>query len=105
MFSVKPVLAIIATTAESGDTVIFTCTSPGDPSPGSIVYKLYHNDSPASTSDYVESPDGTFTLSNSATSHDGAYKCTADVDSGGESDKSDPKDLAVVGMSPSNPFD
>ena len=41
--------------------------------------------------------DGVYTLFRSSTSDTGSYTCTANVDSGGESEKSDSHSLNVVG--------
>ena len=94
-FSVKPILAVSDTTAEAGDTITFICSSPGDSTISN--FKLYKASSEVDSSKYVESPEGTFTLSNSTVGDTGTYTCTATADTGSESPKSADSLLDVVG--------
>ena len=94
-FSVKPVLAVSDTTAEAGDDITFICTSPGDSTISN--FKLYKASDEVDPSKYAESPEGTFTLSNSTVGDTGTYTCTATADTGSESPKSADNLLDVVG--------
>ena len=95
-FSVKPKLTVSDTTSLSGDSITFTCSTPGDASSSNIVYKLYKG-----TDEIATSPDinvgGSYTIASPTTADTDSYSCTATVDGGSESPKSYERDLNVVG--------
>ena len=93
-FSVKPVLEVSDTTAQAGDEIVFKCSSPGDTTISD--YKLYKDNTEVNSTEYVELPVGTFTLSSSEVGDTGTYTCTA-TKNGAESPKSDDKTLDIVG--------